>query len=370
LRGSFRRMADFFRADSLMSQSQSLAASGRIYPALPLLEEAGGLWPSHPGIWLHMGLVLLETGAIQPAREAMERAVTLSRYPRVYALFLSLAALDENLPAQALERLETCLDAEPGNLLAINLKALCLLRLERRPEAFALWDHHELFANYHLLSRLALTLEMELGPWERMALADSSGDSCSWARMIGEGGRASLGAHWRARRLLVRGVRRGMKEDYSGATVYIRQALEEDPMIQGGLFLLGEACYWQAWFGAARELFLRSLERDGSQPYTEIYLGQLDLMTGELDNARTRFDAALDFFPKFPEAAYGLGQVALAAGRVTEARRQLGKAAQDDLLLVKRRLDQYRRIMCPDAGKQLSVSKKDGAGGGEGAGKE
>ena len=65
-------------------------------------------------------------------------------------------------------------------------------------------------------------------------------------------------------------------------------------------------------------------------PETQRMLGSIAEKLGRLDEARARFERALELDPTFPAAALGLGLVALRQGRFEEARVQLERALGED----------------------------------------
>lgn len=123
----------------LLSRAGEACRTGQVAEAARLSGELRRTAPDHPAVVGLAGLVSHMTGDLDGALEQLERALRMDPSDAGHRQNLALALLDAGRPGAAAEHLGAVLEAEPGNLHALELRAEALEAAGQPEQSLAAW---------------------------------------------------------------------------------------------------------------------------------------------------------------------------------------------------------------------------------------
>jgi tetratricopeptide (TPR) repeat protein len=257
----------------------------------------------------NLGAALARAGRYEEAIAEYDRA--LSRSPENPALLLNLglAYYKTGRPAEAATRFERAASLAPQfKDQVILLRASCYNSLGKYKQAIAL-----------------------LAPLEKEKSADQAFDYLYGTALIGDGQNVSgaavidriLSRGDSAEALLLRGTLKMRANDHDGAVADVEKAIALNSRLPGAHARLGEILFAVGEIERARTAFGQELALDPDDFVSNLDMGVLAKQDQEYVEARRYFERALKMRPNDPGVRYQMANVDLATGNPDQARKAL-----------------------------------------------
>ena len=317
-----RRAGPGGTAQTWRSASHLLLTVALVAPALWAQQTAGDLdgairayreylaaQPDSVEARSNLGAALARAGRYEEAIAEYDRA--LSRSPENPALLLNLglAYYKTNRPAEAATRFERAASLAPQfKDQVILLRASCYNSLGKYKQAIAL-----------------------LAPLEKEKSADQAFDYLYGTALIGDGQNVSgaavidriLSRGDSAEALLLRGTLKMRANDHDGAVADVEKAIALNGRLPGAHARLGEILFAVGEIERARTAFGQELALDPDDFVSNLDMGVLAKQDQEYVEARRYFERALKMRPNDPGVRYQMANVDLATGNPDQARKAL-----------------------------------------------
>jgi tetratricopeptide (TPR) repeat protein len=257
----------------------------------------------------NLGAALARAGRYEEAIAEYDRA--LSKHPDNPALLLNLglAYYKSGRPAEAATRFERAVSLAPQFKDQVTLLlASCYNSLGRYKEAIAL-----------------------LAPIEKEKSADRAFDYLYGTALIGDGQNASgaavidriLSRGDSAEARLLQGTLKQGAHDYDGAQADVEKAIALNGRLPGAHARLGELLFAKGETDGARAAFLEELALNPDEFASNLNMGVLAKQDQDYAQARRYFERALQSRPNDPGVRYQLANIELATGNPEQARQTL-----------------------------------------------
>ena len=257
----------------------------------------------------NLGAALARAGRYEEAIAEYDRALSKSPDNPALLLNLGLAYYKTGRPAEAATRFERAASLAPQFKDQVTLLlASCYNGLGKYKQAIAL-----------------------LAPLEKEKSTDRAFDYLYGTALIGDGQSASgaavidriLSRGDSAEALLLRGTLKMRANDHDGAVADVEKAIALDSGLPGAHGRLGEILFAVGEIDRARTAFAQELALNPDDFISNLDLGVLAKQDQEYVEARRYFERALQVRPGDPGVRYQIANVDLATGNADQARKAL-----------------------------------------------
>ncbi len=257
----------------------------------------------------NLGAALARAGRFDEAIAEYNRALAKSPENPALLLNLGLAYYKTGRPADAAARFERAISLAPQFKDQVTLLlASCYNSLGKYKQAIAL-----------------------LAPLDQAKSTDQAFDYLYGAALIGDGQNASgaavidriLSHGDSAEALLLRGTLKLRANDRDGAQADVEKAIALNPRLPGAHARLGELLLGVGESDRARKAFGQELAIDPDEFTSNLNMGVLAKQDQQYVEARSYFERALKAHPNDPGVRYQLANLDLATGNADQARKAL-----------------------------------------------
>jgi tetratricopeptide (TPR) repeat protein len=257
----------------------------------------------------NLGAALARAGRYDEAIAEYDRALAKSPDNPALLLNLGLAYYKTGRPADAAARFERAVSLAPQFKDQVTLLlASCYNSLGKYKQAIAL-----------------------LAPLDQAKSSDQAFDYLYGTALIGDGQNASgaavidriLSHGDSAEALLLRGTLKLRANDRDGAQADVEKAIALNPRLPGAHARLGELLLGVGESDRARKAFGQELAIDPDEFTSNLNMGVLAKQDQQYVEARSYFERALKAHPNDPGVRYQMANLDLATGNVDQARKTL-----------------------------------------------
>jgi tetratricopeptide (TPR) repeat protein len=297
-------------SDALLQHAITLQQSGDLDGAIRAYREYLAAEPDSVQARSNLGAALARTGRYDEAIAEYDRALRKSPDAPALLLNLGLAYYKTGRHAEAAARFERAVSLSPQFQEQVTLLlAVCYNNLGRYKEAVAL-----------------------LATLEKDKAGDPTFDYLYGAALIGDGQGASgtavidriLSRGDSAEARLLRGTLELSAHDRDAARADLEKAVALNPRLPGAHARLAELLLSLGEAERARAVFAQELALDPDEFTSNLNMGVLAKQDQEYVEARRYFERALKARPNDPGVRYQMANVDLATGNLEQASRALG----------------------------------------------
>jgi tetratricopeptide (TPR) repeat protein len=296
----------------------------------------------------NLGAALARTGRYEEAIAEYDRALSKSPENPALLLNLGLAYYKTGRPAEAATRFERAASLAPQFKDQVTLL---------------------LASCYNSLGRYKQTIAL-LAPLEKEKSADEAFDYLYGSALIGDGQDAAGGAVIdrilsrgdSAEALMLRGTLKQKANDHDGAAADVEKAIALNGRLPGAHARLGEILFGVGEIDRARAAFAQELALNPDDFVSNLDMGVLTKQDQDYTEARRYFERALKMRPNDPGVRYQIANVDLATGNADQARKTLEAlvAESPDFAEAHATLAAvyYRLGRSPDGEREHTIAKK------------
>ena len=295
--------------EAILQHAVALHQSGDIEGAIRAYREYLAAQPDSVEARSNLGAALARTGRYDEAIAEYDRALLKSPDNPALLLNLGLAYYKTGRPAEAAARFERAISMAPQFKDQVTLLlASCYNSLGKYKQAIAL-----------------------LAPLAQEKSADQAFDYLYGAALLGDGQDASgaaiidriLSRGDSAEALLLRGTLKLRTNDHDGAVVDVEKAIALNGKLPGAHARLGEILFGVGEIDRARTAFSQELAVNPDDFVSNLDMGVLAKQDQDYVDARRYFERALKARPNDAGVRYQLANVDLATGNADQARKAL-----------------------------------------------
>jgi len=296
-------------AEAILQRAIALHQSGDLEGAIRAYREYLAAQPDSVVARSNLGAALARAGRYDEAIAEYDRALAKSPENPALLLNLGLAYYKTGRPAEAATRFERAISMAPQFKDQVTLLlASCYNSLGKYKQAIAL-----------------------LAPLEQEKSADQAYDYLYGSALLGDGQDATgaavidriLSRGESAEAHLLRGTLKMRANDTDGAMAEVEKAIALNPRLPGAHARLGEILYARGDVERARTAFTEELAVDPDEFLSNLDLGVLAKQDQNYVDARRYFERALKTRPNDSGVRYQLANIDLATGNPDQARRAL-----------------------------------------------
>ncbi|MGO4882871.1 MAG: tetratricopeptide repeat protein [Bryobacteraceae bacterium] len=296
-------------SEAILQHAISLHQSGDLDGAIRAYREYLAQQPDSIQARSNLGAALARAGRYEEAIGEYDRALVQSPDNPALLLNLGLAYYKTGRPAEAATRFERAASLAPQFKDQVTLLlASCYNGLGRYKDAITL-----------------------LAPIEKDKSGDSAFDYLYGTALIGDGQNAAgaavidriLSRGESAEARLLRGTLKLSAHDYDGALADIQKAIDLNAKLPGAHARFGELLLSKGDNDRARAAFTAELALDPDEFTSNLNLGVLSKQDQDYPAARSYFERALKSRPNDPGVRYQMANLDLATGNPDQARKSL-----------------------------------------------
>jgi len=299
---------------SVFARAVELQKAGRVADAIPEYQRFLALQPHNVEARSNLGAAFAAEGRYAEAIEQYQQALQVDESNLQVRLNMAVAFYKAADLPRAVAELQKVVDKSPGDKRAVLLLADCHLRLGENRKVIDLltpWEEKEAadLALAYLLGT-ALIRDDQVAKGQRLV-----------DKILGRG--ESAEAH------LMLGTSYLMAQEAAKARDEFAKAVALNPKLPGAHAYYGRALLATAATSAARDAFRKELEVNPNDFEANLFLGVLAKQQLENDEAMARFKKALSVRPGDLGVRYQIGSLQLLMGDLEDARASLEGIVKD-----------------------------------------